>query len=124
VEPGAVKTPIWQRGAAASRSVFDGLAPEARDSYESSVANMTRLAEKMEKRGIPPEQVAEAIERALYAPRPRARYLVGADARARLFVARLPEGLRDRIVSAAIGSAKPSKPARKEVALATQPVRR
>jgi NAD(P)-dependent dehydrogenase (short-subunit alcohol dehydrogenase family) len=124
VEPGAVKTPIWQRSSAASRGVFGGLAPEARDSYEAMVANMTRLAEQMEKRGIPPERVAEAIERALYAPRPRARYLVGADARVRLFVARLPEGLRDRIVSAAIGSAKAPNPRRQEVAVAAQPVRR
>jgi NAD(P)-dependent dehydrogenase (short-subunit alcohol dehydrogenase family) len=124
VEPGAVNTPIWQRSSEASRAVFNGLAPLARESYETMIANMTRLAEQMEKRGIPPERVAEAIERALYAPRPRARYLVGADARMRLFVARLPEGLRDKIVAAAIGStSKPAK-ARQEVAVATQPVRR
>jgi NAD(P)-dependent dehydrogenase (short-subunit alcohol dehydrogenase family) len=124
VEPGAVKTPIWQRSSAASRSLFDGLAREARESYQSTIDNMARLAEQMEKRGIPPERVAQAIERALFAPRPRARYLVGADARVRLFVARLPDGWRDRIVSAAIGSAKAPRTVPREVALATQPVRR
>ncbi len=61
---------------------------------------MLRLSRRMETRGDPPARVAAAIERALFARRPRARYLVGFDARIRLAVARLPEPLRDRIVAA------------------------
>jgi hypothetical protein len=41
--------------------------------------------------------VAEVVERALTAERPRTRYLVGRDARRRARVERLPDRLRDRV---------------------------
>jgi hypothetical protein len=41
--------------------------------------------------------VAEVIESALTAERPRARYLVGRDARIRAGVERLPARVRDRL---------------------------
>ena len=112
IEPGAVKTPIWSRSAEASLRIFDALPPAARSVYDDMIRNMQRISQQMEKRGIPPERVAAAIERALFSPRPRARYLVGRDARVRLLVARLPEGIRDRIVAAVVGS--PPKPKREE----------
>ena len=59
-----------------------------------------RFSAAMEKQGDPPERAAKVIERALFARRPQARYLVGLDSRLRLLVARLPEPLRDRIVAA------------------------
>jgi len=109
VEPGAVKTPIWRRGAQESTRIFEA-APEAlRAPYATAVRAMLQIAQTLEHRGIAPERVARAIEHALYARRPRARYLVGTDARLRLAVARLPEGVRDRIVAAVIGL--PRRPA-------------
>jgi soluble lytic murein transglycosylase-like protein len=52
-----------------------------------------------------PESVAEAIVRALTAGRPRARYRVGASAKAlRLAEIALPEGARDRIAAALGGT--------------------
>jgi hypothetical protein len=55
-------------------------------------------------RGIPPEKVARTIERALTARRPRARYLVGIDAKvqARLKVV-VPTRVLDRLVARAMG---------------------
>ena len=48
-------------------------------------------------RGVPPEQVAQTIERALTAPRMKARYVVGRDARAMLLAKRLlPAHVFDR----------------------------
>jgi hypothetical protein len=85
--------------------------------------NMERISERMEERGIPPERVAQAIERALTAAHPRARYLVGADARVRLFVSRLPDGWRDRIVAAAVGSPKKPSKLPREVAVTANTVR-
>jgi NAD(P)-dependent dehydrogenase (short-subunit alcohol dehydrogenase family) len=103
VEPGSVKTPIWRRSADASLRILDGVGADARADYDAMIRTMTRAAQKAETNGIPPEQVARVIERALFARRPRARYLVGFDARLRLAVARLPEPLRDLIVMAALG---------------------
>jgi NAD(P)-dependent dehydrogenase (short-subunit alcohol dehydrogenase family) len=110
IEPGAVKTPIWSRSADASLRLFDALPPAARLAYDDMIRNMQRVSQQMEKRGIPPERVAAAIERALFAARPRARYLVGTDARLRLLVAHLPDGVRDRIVAAFVGA--PPRPKR------------
>ena len=48
------------------------------------------------RRGVPPAKVADAIEHALTAPRPKARYLVGPDAKLMGHViTRLPDRLRD-----------------------------
>jgi hypothetical protein len=54
-------------------------------------------------RGIDPSEVAEAIATALTARRPRARYLVGRDARLRACVAALlPDRVMDRVIARAL----------------------
>ncbi len=103
VEPGSVSTPIWRKSAEASLRVLQHVSADGRARYDTMIRAMLRVAQQMERRGIPPERVAAVIERALYSRRPRARYLVGTDARLRLAVARLPEALRDWIVAAVVG---------------------
>lgn len=104
VEPGAVKTPIWSNSAAASAHVFDDATSALRDAYAPMVANMRKLAQRMGASGIDADVVARAIERALLSKEPRARYLVGRDARLRLIVARMPDFLRDAIVARVVGT--------------------
>jgi NAD(P)-dependent dehydrogenase (short-subunit alcohol dehydrogenase family) len=104
VEPGAVKTPIWSRSSAASARVFDGAPPELQAAYAAMTERMTRISARMDAEGSDPETVAVAIERALVAPYPRARYLIGRDARIRLIVSRLPDGIRDAIVARVTGA--------------------
>jgi hypothetical protein len=55
---------------------------------------MGKALEDTAKRGIPPEQVAATIERALGARRMRSRYLIGRDARAMVLLRGL---LPDRV---------------------------
>jgi hypothetical protein len=56
------------------------------------------------KRGVPAEQVAQTIERALSTSRMRARYVVGRDAKAMLIAkALLPDLIFDRIARRALG---------------------
>jgi hypothetical protein len=45
------------------------------------------------------QQVAQVIERVMVAGNPRARYLVGRDARAAIWFSRLPTRLRDRLIA-------------------------
>ena len=52
--------------------------------------------------GIPPSEVAKVVAQALTAKRPKARYLVGPGARKMKNLARLPVGLRDRLMYQAI----------------------
>ncbi|MGP6159740.1 MAG: SDR family oxidoreductase [Vulcanimicrobiaceae bacterium] len=102
IEPGAVRTPIWERSAQASLRILDNLPAAARRVYEAPVHSLVRIGQRTGREGIAPERVALAIERALYSKRPRARYVVGFDARVRLLLARLPDALRDRILLAAL----------------------
>lgn len=104
IEPGAVRTPIWRRATDASLKILDEVGSGRLD-YDTMIRQMSRFSQRQELQGIPPERVAQVIERALTARRPRARYVVGLDAWIRLFIARLPEPLRDLIIFAVLGLA-------------------
>jgi NAD(P)-dependent dehydrogenase (short-subunit alcohol dehydrogenase family) len=103
VEPGSIETPIWER----SDREIDALlerAPATGELYEKQVAAVRRVSRKLGERGIAPDRVASAIEHALSSDRPRARYLVGLDAKlqARAKVV-IPTRIWDRIVARMIG---------------------
>jgi NAD(P)-dependent dehydrogenase (short-subunit alcohol dehydrogenase family) len=102
IEPGSVTTPIWDK----SRVQGDGLSvpAELTDQYGHVPAAMNKVLESTERRGIPPELVAETIERALTARRMKARYLIGRDAKAMLLAKRLlPDHVFDRVARRALG---------------------
>ena len=50
-----------------------------RELYAEHLAGMRKTIPRIQKMAKPVEGVAAAIERALSAPRPRARYVIGAD---------------------------------------------
>jgi NAD(P)-dependent dehydrogenase (short-subunit alcohol dehydrogenase family) len=103
VEPGGVKTPIWQKGNRTAAELVASAPPEAAGLYGGMVAALRGEAEKIEReRGLPPAAVAEVIGEALTARRPRTRYLVGRDAKLRARAAAL---LPDRVMDALIGRA-------------------
>ena len=52
--------------------------------------------------GADPDLVAKAVEHALTATRPKARYLVGRDAHLRAWIERMPTRLRDRVLAKAL----------------------
>jgi short-subunit dehydrogenase len=56
--------------------------------------------------GIPPEEVGKVVSRALRARKPRAQYLIGPGAKKMRNLARLPVGLRDRLMFQAIYKAR------------------
>ena len=103
IEPGSIATPIWDK----SRDEAEKLTipPELQEHYGHVPAAIDKVLEETSSRGIPPEKVAETIERALRAQRMRARYLVGIDARA-MVAARtlLPSRVFDRIVLRRLGA--------------------
>jgi NAD(P)-dependent dehydrogenase (short-subunit alcohol dehydrogenase family) len=102
VEPGSVATPIWDKSRAEAERVV--IPPELQGVYGAIPAAMDKVLEDTARRGIPPEQVAATIERALAAPRMKARYVVGRDAKAMLIVRRLlPDLVFDRVARRALG---------------------
>jgi NAD(P)-dependent dehydrogenase (short-subunit alcohol dehydrogenase family) len=91
VEPGTIKTPIWTRER-------PDPPPEALSLYGTRMDAFRKLAVARGSGGAPPELVADAVEHALAAEKPRTRYLVGRDAKLRARVERLPDRLRDRVI--------------------------
>ena len=77
---------------------------ELRQQYGHVPQAMDRTLRSTGERGVPSEQVAETIERALTARRMRARYVVGRDARVMIAVRRLlPDLVFDRVARRALG---------------------
>jgi NAD(P)-dependent dehydrogenase (short-subunit alcohol dehydrogenase family) len=90
VEPGTIKTPMWTRER-------PDPPPEGLALYGDRLAAFRSFALRRSEGGAPAEAVAETVEHALTAERPKARYLVGRDAKLRAGVERLPNRLRDRV---------------------------
>jgi NAD(P)-dependent dehydrogenase (short-subunit alcohol dehydrogenase family) len=102
VEPGSVATPIWDKGRAEAKD-FE-VPDELRQQYGHIPEVIDRMLRSTGERGVPAEQVAETIERALTARRMRARYVVGRDARAMIAIRRLlPDLVFDRFARRALG---------------------
>ncbi len=102
IEPGSVATPIWDKSRvdAERLTIPAALAKE----YGTVPAAMDSVMRKTSERGVPPEQVAQTIVRALSAPRMKARYVVGRDARAMLLAkSLLPTRVFDRFAKRALG---------------------
>ncbi|MDX1511643.1 MAG: SDR family oxidoreductase [Nitriliruptorales bacterium] len=99
IQPGAVKTPIWDK----ARDVESDLAALPDRYREQAPGVLDAIVRSGAENGIEPEEVADAIEHALTAERPRARYAMPFKHRvaARVLPA-LPAVLSDRIVAAEI----------------------
>ena len=96
VEPATIATPIWAKGAATADEIQARASSDRSPLYSERLAAFRRAAEAAGRRAQPAERVAAVVERALTSDRPRARYVVGRDARIRATIERLPDRLRDR----------------------------
>jgi NAD(P)-dependent dehydrogenase (short-subunit alcohol dehydrogenase family) len=106
IEPGGVKTPIWKKGEELADEMLEDVPPEAERLYGRLIAAVRTGTQRIAREtGIEPSEVAEVIGRALTSSRPRARYLVGNDAKQRAVVAKLlPARVMDRLISRALGA--------------------
>jgi NAD(P)-dependent dehydrogenase (short-subunit alcohol dehydrogenase family) len=95
VEPGTIATPIWTKGAAIADEIQSRVADGTLELYAPRMAAFRRAAAAAGRRGQSTARVAEVVEHALTAERPRTRYLVGRDARIRAGIELLPDRWRD-----------------------------
>jgi NAD(P)-dependent dehydrogenase (short-subunit alcohol dehydrogenase family) len=101
VQPGVIATPIWAKGMEDGRRVTSGMTEEQQRRYGSLIAAVTKQAERTAREGLPPEAVAKVVGEAVSADRPRARYVVGRDAKVQAVAARLlPDRAFDALISA------------------------
>ncbi len=99
IEPGSVSTEIWDRGQALAEELLERMDPEAERLYADAIEATARAGAETGARGIPPEEVARTIHKAITTRRPKARYLVGRDARGMALASRL---LPDRVFDALV----------------------
>jgi NAD(P)-dependent dehydrogenase (short-subunit alcohol dehydrogenase family) len=104
VEPGGIKTPIWDKGNQRAEDLMESMPEEAHRLYGATVDKIRAESRKIaEERGLPPEAVAEVVGKALTAPRPKTRYLVGRDAKMRAAVAKqAPDRAMDALIDRAL----------------------
>lgn len=89
IEPGAVRTPIWDKGQSAADDIEASLPAEAVERYGSAVADLRKAMDFQARTGVDPEVVARVVEKAVTSARPRPRYLVGRDAKMMATLVRL-----------------------------------
>jgi NAD(P)-dependent dehydrogenase (short-subunit alcohol dehydrogenase family) len=77
IEPGTIATPIWEKSSQEADAVLAKLSPQLRALYGKRLEKMTKVLERQTKRGVSPDKVAQAVEKALTSSHPRTRYLVG-----------------------------------------------
>ena len=95
VEPGTIATAMWTK----PQRALHEFPPEAAELYGERTERFRKLAAARSSKGVPAEAVAAAVEHALTSPKPRTRYVVGPDAKKRARVQRLPDRLRDRVLT-------------------------
>jgi NAD(P)-dependent dehydrogenase (short-subunit alcohol dehydrogenase family) len=101
IEPGGVKTPIWDKGLAEADALEATMPAEGEALYGKLIVAMRREVTRIAtETGMESGEVADKIVDALTARRPKTRYLVGRDAKTRWAAAkRLPDRAFDALVA-------------------------
>ncbi len=103
IEPGSIATPLWERGFKQFDAQVEKMSPKALELYGDLIPRMRKIVERQAGAGIPPARVADAVEHALTATRPKTRYLVGNDARAQSALRLVPDKGRDALLARVVG---------------------
>jgi NAD(P)-dependent dehydrogenase (short-subunit alcohol dehydrogenase family) len=103
IEPGGIATPIWDKGLDDGRRITRDMPEEAARRYAKLIPAVIQVAERLGREGLPPEAVAEVVGKAVTSRRPRARYVVGRDAKVQAIAARLlPDAVLDFVIARAL----------------------
>jgi NAD(P)-dependent dehydrogenase (short-subunit alcohol dehydrogenase family) len=95
VEIGDVESRIWEKSLAVIEKAADEMPEAGWDLYGPVV----RIKDRFEPHGIPPIEVARVVEQAIFSKRPKARYVVGRDAKLLDIIKRFPTPIRDSIIA-------------------------
>jgi NAD(P)-dependent dehydrogenase (short-subunit alcohol dehydrogenase family) len=102
IEPGSVKTPIWQKGRDNEAQLYENLGENPRPHYRRALESVVVATNNEEQGGMPVEVVSEAIYRALTDAKPRHQQILGTPAKMGNLIASLPAGIRSRIIRKAM----------------------
>ena len=98
VEPGSIRSEAVGKLDADARQVLSQASPAGQDLYQDAFLNLVGFFSALHHKGSPPDEVAKTVDHALTAPRPRACYLAGKNARRMaLAAALLPPAAQDAL---------------------------
>ncbi len=104
VEPGSVKTPIWQRTRIQAQQMFQRLSEEGHRLYDTNLQMVQAYTNRTAAGGMPVQWVVRSVVHALTARKPKARYPVGFATQVSLQVLKfLPVRLRDWLIRREMG---------------------
>ncbi len=104
LEPGNIRTGIWDKHIRSVDALLEGADPEARRVYEQDLRADVQMVRKLQKGGGDPETVARTVLHALSTEKPKSRYAVGMDAKALSVILRfLPSSASDRLIARFMG---------------------
>jgi len=81
VEPGSIQTPIWDKSLEASTDMENRISEDIKSLYQQQILTIRKMSKKIEARGIPAQKVAEVVEKIIKSSNPKARYVIGLDAK-------------------------------------------
>jgi NAD(P)-dependent dehydrogenase (short-subunit alcohol dehydrogenase family) len=104
VEPAQTDTDLWRNAEETFEETVAGMSPQHRELYAKHLEGARKSIPRAARMAAPVDGVAKAIEKALTATRPRARYVVGANARVQaLLGSATPTPVLDRVLSMGTG---------------------
>ena len=99
VEPGVVRSKIWDKGSETADELEASATPEMLERYRPHIDKMRSSIMANNSAGVDVTVPARVIGRALFAANPKPRYLVGPDAKAVALMARFaPDRVKDALV--------------------------
>ena len=104
IEPGAIATEIWRKAGESAPDALSALSDAGRERYGHQLGQMAKQAQIQNDGALPVSVVADAVEHALTAKRPRPTYVLGRPAQASLVLSSvLPARVMDRLIARIIG---------------------
>lgn len=99
LEPGAIATDIWSKGASEFDAVLRTPPPGLLEKYGGLIEALRSAAADSAARASPTDVVSRAVLHAFTAARPRTRYRMGTDSASRKLLSRLPDRWIDALVA-------------------------
>ena len=93
VKPGVIATPLWGKSVKENSKYLDNCG-----GYEKEMDFVINNARKNEEKGLSAEKVVDVILKADKAKNPKLSYTVGKDAFGASLIAKLPQGLVNRLI--------------------------
>ena len=104
LEPGGIKSKIWDKGISESEEFVRKSPPQMMEVYGGLVNALRRLAPQMERDSHPPQAVLDCVVHALESPRPKTRYRMGHNSTVQRIVSFLPDRWQDALVARMMAS--------------------